>query len=173
MKKFLLILLAAASVAIVYCSKDEGIPDNPSTITLAKNWFVRVQGPVTTSNYGLFSTQTLYITEIKDTATKVQVTRQSYDTITVDDHNLLNPTLRSNIRIDVSTRTFGAGQYKNWNNTSDSLIVKEGKIIKSGAKSKSGRTVDSIYLKYAFKSAPSVDYTLKGHERTGFTEDEY
>jgi hypothetical protein len=51
--------------------------------------------------------------------------------------------------------------------------VKEGKIIKSGAKSKSGRTVDSIYLKYAFKSAPSVDYTLKGHERTGFTEDEY
>jgi hypothetical protein len=157
----------------VSCSKDEGIPDVPSTVTLAKHWFVRVQGPVTTSNYSLFSTQTLFITEIKDTATKVQVTRRSTDTITVDDHNLLSPTLRSNIRIDVATRTFGAGQYKNWNNTADSVIVKEGKIIKSGGTSRSGRTVDSIYLKYAFKSAPATDYILKGHERTGFTEDEY
>jgi hypothetical protein len=173
MKKFLLILLAAASVAIVSCSKDEGTADNPTTITLAKHWFVRVQGPVTTSNYSLFSTRTLYITEIKDTATRVQVTRQSLDTITVDDHNLLNPTLRSNIRIDVASRTFGAGQYKNWNNTADSVIVKEGKIIRDGGRSKSGRTVDSIYLKYAFKSAPATDYILKGHERTGFTEDEY
>jgi hypothetical protein len=52
------------------------------------------------------------------------------------------------------------------------VILKEGRIIRNGGRSKSGRTVDSIYLKYAFKSAPSTDYILKGHERTGFIEDE-
>jgi hypothetical protein len=172
MKKFLLIVLAATSVAIVSCGKDEGPDDNPNTITLAKNWFVRVQGPASTSNYSLFSTRTFYIVEILDTAVRAQSTRISADTISLDDHNLLTPSWRSNFRIDVKSRTFGAGEYKNWNDTLNPVILKEGKIFRDGGMSKSGRTVDSIYLKYAFKSAPSTDYILKGHERTGFIEDE-
>lgn len=172
MNKLLLVILAAVSVAMVSCSKDEGPDDNPNTITLAKNWFVRVQGPTATSNYSLFSTRTFYIVEIPDPTVLSQTTRISADTISLDDHNLLTPTWRANFRIDVATRTFGAGQYKNWNNFADSVILKEGKMIRNGGRSRSGRTVDSIYLRYAFKSAPSTDYLLKGHERTGYVEDE-
>lgn len=172
MKKFLLIVLAAASLAIISCSKDQGTADVPTTATLAKHWFVRVQGPASTSNYSLFSTRTLTIVQVIDTF-GTQAGRILADTLTLDDHNLLTPTLRANVRIDVASRTFAAGQYKNWNNTADSVILKEGRIFKEGGRSRSGNTVDSIYIKYAFKSAPATDYILKGHERTGLIADEY
>jgi len=172
MKKFLFIALAAVTIALVACSKDEGIPDNPTTLTLAKHWFVRVQGPVTTSDYSLFSTRTTYFTSTIDT-NGTQQQRRLTDTITLDDHNLLTPTLRSHVRINVATRTFGEGVYKNWNNTGNSIVIKEGKMVRLGGRSRSGTTVDSIYIRYAFQSAPAVDYVLKGHERTGLLADEY
>lgn len=172
MKRSLLIVVAALAVTIVACTKDNGTTEIVNTTTLSKHWFVRVQGPSSTSNYTLFSTRSLNIVEVVDTF-GTQQSRLLTDTMTLDDHNFLNPTLRANVRIDAPSRTFGAGQYKNWNNTSDSLIVKEGKMIKSGGRSRSGNVVDSIYIRYAFKSAPTVEYQLKGHERTGLLADEY
>jgi hypothetical protein len=172
MKKLLLLALAVIPFAIISCTKDGGINEDPTTVNLAKHWFVRVQGPVTTSNYSLFSTRTTFITEVTDTF-GTQTQRMLKDTITLDDHNLLTPSLRSNVRITVSSRTFGEGTYKNWNDTSNKFILKEGKIIRLGGKSKTGRTVDSLYIKYAFESAPGTEYILTGHERTGLQEDEY
>ena len=172
MKKFLVILLAAIPVLIISCSKDEGLADNPNTITLAKHWFVTVQNGTSSSPYALFSTRTFYKTETID-ASGNQVQRIIADTITLDDHNLLTPTLRSHVKINVMARTFGEGQYKNWNDTLNPVIIKEGRIIKEGGRSKAGRTVDSIYIKYAFSAAPLTEYTLTGHERTGLLDDEY
>lgn len=171
MKKLLLLALAAAPFAITSCTKDEGTTETPNTVNLAKHWFVRVQGPSSTSNYSLFSTRTTYLTETTDTF-GTQQQRMLADTITIDDHNLLVPTLRSNVRIAVASRTFGEGTYKNWADTSNKFILKEGKIIRLGGRSKSGITVDSIYIKYAFQSAPAVEYILSGHERTGLLQDE-
>ncbi|HEX6914871.1 MAG TPA: lipid-binding protein [Chitinophagaceae bacterium] len=170
-KKLLVMILAAASIVVVSCSKDEGLADTPNTVTLAKHWFVRVQGPASTSNYALFSTRTTYVTEVVDTF-GTQAQRMLADTITLDDHNLLSPTLRANVRISSATRTFGEGMYRNWH-SSDSLILKEGKMFRAAARSRSGNTVDSIYLRYAFKSDPTTEYILKGHERTGLLADEY
>lgn len=172
MKRFLLLFLAAASVVIVSCSKDEGIAETLTTTTLAKEWFVKVQGPTGTSNYSLFSTRTLTLVSVVDTFGNQQG-RLLKDTITLDDHNQFSPTLRAHVKIDVASRTFGAGQYKNWNNPADSVILKEGKILKDAGRSKSGAVVDSIYIKYAFKSDPSIDYLMKGHARTGLIADEY
>lgn len=172
MKKLLILVVALAPFLIISCSKDEGAADSPNTVNLAKHWFVRVQGPSSTSNYSLFSTRTTFITEVTDTF-GTQTQRMLKDTITLDDHNLLSPTLRANVRINVLARTFGEGTYKNWNDTSNKLILKEGKIIRSGGKSRTGKTVDSIYLKYSFQSAPGTDYILTGHERTGILEDEH
>lgn len=172
MKKFLFIALAVATTAMMACSKDEGIPDNPNTLTLAKHWFVRVQGPVSTSAYSLFSTRTTYYTSVIDTF-DTQQQRRLLDTLTLDDHNLLTPTLRSHVKINVATRTFGEGVYKNWNDVANSLIIKEGKMVRLGGRSRSGASVDSIYIRYAFQFAPAVDYVLTGHERTGFLADEY
>jgi hypothetical protein len=170
MKKILLLVLAIAPFVIISCTKDEGISEDPNTINLAKHWFVRVQGPSSTSNYSLFSTRTTFLTETTDTF-GTQTQRMLKDTITLDDHNLLSPTLRANITL--ASRTFGEGTYKNWNDTSNKFILKEGKIIRLGGKSKTGKTVDSIYIKYTFQSAPGTDYILTGHERTGLLEDEY
>ena len=171
MKKFLLLALAAVSLAIVSCSDDDGPPDAPDTINLAKHWFVRVQGPMGTSAYSLFSTRTTIITEVVDTLGN-QRQRISADTITLDDHNLLTPSVRAHVKINTGTRTFGEGMYRNWN-AADSVILKEGRIFRLGGRSKSGSSVDSIYLKYAFKSAPGTEYVLTGHERTGLLQDEY
>ena len=49
----------------------------------------------------------------------------------------------------------------------------EGKVITGGGMSKSGVVVDSIYLKVEFSDDPGVIYEIKGHQRTGFFEDEY
>jgi hypothetical protein len=168
--RYLLVVLAAVTVAFASCTKEETV-DNVDVLTLNKHWFVRVQGPTTTSNYSLFSTRALAIVEVIDTF-GTQQQRLLKDTMTIDDHNLITPSIRANIKVDITALTFGAGQYKNWNST-DSVIVKEGKIVRNGGKSKTGNAVDSIYIKYAFKSAPATDYLLKGHARTGLQQDEY
>ena len=172
MKKLILLALAVTPFIIISCTKDEGVTEDPNTVNLAKHWFVRVQGPSSTSNYSLFSTRTTYLTEVTDTF-GTQTQRMLKDTITLDDHNLLTPSFRSNVRITVSSRTFGEGTYKNWNDTANKFILKEGKIIRLGGKSKTGKSVDSIYLKYIFETAPGIEYILTGHERTGLLQDEY
>ncbi len=172
MKKLLFILLAAAGFAIISCSKDEGVTDNPNTLTLAKHWFVRIQGPATTSAYTTFSTRTTYYTSVIDTF-GTQQQRRLLDTITLDDNNMIRPTFRYHAKINVTTRTFGEGTYKNWNDVTNSIILKEGKMVRLGGRSRSGTAVDSIYIRYAYQSAPAVDYVLTGHERTGLLADEY
>src|SRR5688500_15116811 len=130
MKQLLLAILATTSIAMSSCSKDEGLEDNPTTLNLAKHWFVRVQARATTSNYSLFSTRTLTVVDIVDTFGS-QRERVLTDTIMLDDHNQLSPTFRSNVRINVTARTFGEGQYRNWQST-DNFILKEGKMIRNG-----------------------------------------
>lgn len=53
------------------------------------------------------------------------------------------------------------------------IKVYEGKVIPRGGRSKSGNVVDSIYLKVEFSDDPGTVYEIKGHQRTGFFEDEY
>jgi Lipid-binding putative hydrolase len=53
------------------------------------------------------------------------------------------------------------------------MKVYEGKVMPRAAKSKSGNSVDSIYLKVEFSDDPGTIYEYKGHQRTGFFEDEY
>lgn len=53
------------------------------------------------------------------------------------------------------------------------IKVIEGKVIPGGGRSKSGNTVDSIYLKLEFSEEAGTIYEIKGHQRTGFFEDEY
>lgn len=53
------------------------------------------------------------------------------------------------------------------------IKVIEGKVLPKAGKSKSGNNVDSIYLKVEFSDDPGNVYQIKGHQRTGFFEDEY
>lgn len=55
----------------------------------------------------------------------------------------------------------------------EKVKVYEGKVIPLGGRSKSGVIVDSIYLKVEFTDDPGTVYEIRGHQRTGFFEDEY
>ena len=57
--------------------------------------------------------------------------------------------------------------------TGETIEVIEGKVIPKGGHSKTGVVVDSIYLKAKFTDDPGHTWEFKGHQRTGFFEDEY
>ncbi len=54
------------------------------------------------------------------------------------------------------------------------LVIKSGKVIPEGGKSKTGVVTDSISFIVGFgDDAPGTEYTASGHRRTGFVEDDY
>ena len=57
--------------------------------------------------------------------------------------------------------------------TGETIDIIEGKVIPGGGHSKTGVVVDSIYLKAKFSDDPGHTWEFKGHQRTGFFEDEY
>ena len=61
----------------------------------------------------------------------------------------------------------------NMANTGKTIKVLEGKVLPNAGKSKSGGTVDSIYMKLEFSEEAGTIYEVAGHQRTGFFEDEY
>jgi hypothetical protein len=48
-----------------------------------------------------------------------------------------------------------------------------GKVILNGGHSKTGNVTDSIYMKVEFEDDPGTIYTIEGHARTRFAEDDY
>ena len=80
--------------------------------------------------------------------------------------------------MDVGTKTFGLS------NGADSLTnlvegydikirVTKGQVIPDGGRSKTGVQVDSIYFEVEFADDPGTIYEISGHQRTGFTADDY
>lgn len=51
--------------------------------------------------------------------------------------------------------------------------ITEGKVIPNAGHSKTGVLTDSIYLKVEFSDDPGTIYTMPGHARTRFAEDDY
>lgn len=52
--------------------------------------------------------------------------------------------------------------------------IMDGKVLPGVGHSKSGNITDSIYMKVQFQDDPdSLTYTIEGHARTRFVEDEY
>ena len=78
-------------------------------------------------------------------------------------------------KADVANMTFSANKavsvvpgYNIW------VTVTEGKILENVGKSKSGVVTDSIYMKVVFEDDPTGEtYTIRGHARTRFSEDDY
>jgi len=51
--------------------------------------------------------------------------------------------------------------------------ITEGKVIANAGHSKTGVLTDSIYFKVEFSDDPGTIYTMPGHARTRFAEDDY
>ena len=77
--------------------------------------------------------------------------------------------------VDYSTLSFKPKtSIPNLHATGETIEIIEGKVIPMGGHSKTGVVVDSIYLKAKFSD--DIDNSIwefKGHQRTGFFEDDY
>lgn len=75
---------------------------------------------------------------------------------------------------DLSNLTFKADHVKSVVPNYDITVnVTDGKIIPNAGKSKTGVVTDSIYMKVEFEDDPGKIYTISGHARTRFAEDDY
>lgn len=81
---------------------------------------------------------------------------------------------KAKLEVDYPTLSFKAmDQAPNLYHPGNTIKVYEGKVLPGAGHSKSGNQVDSIYLKLEFSDDPGSVYEIKGHQRTGFFEDEY
>ncbi len=70
--------------------------------------------------------------------------------------------------------TFAAVDSANLLDEGTTVTITEGKIVKNGAVSKGGHTVDKISFRVHYSyDDPGYDVLYEGHKRTGFLEDEY
>jgi hypothetical protein len=94
----------------------------------------------------------------------------------IDDHSNSTTKFRfkSKLSVDYSNLTFTPMPAAVNELTSGRTVkVYEGKVVPKGGQSKSGVAVDSIFLKLEFSNDPGKVYEIRGHQRTGFFEDEF
>ena len=150
--------LLIATVIIASCSKKPDV-EYTSTVNMSGEWFTRYYfdgAPITP-----FHKISTYNTSDPNSGQ-----------VWVDD--LGQWAFKSKFDVDYSALLFKAmAAAPNLEIDNESVKVIEGKVLKGLGISKQGNTVDSIYLKLEFSDDPGSVYEIKGHQRTGFFEDEY
>lgn len=149
-----LILLATS------CTKKPDI-ENTSTVKMAGEWFVNLY----TGGNPLFPKPQKIMT--------YNTADPSSGKVWVDDLNHIWP-FKAKFDVDYSTLSFKpAASILNEADGVNTIKLISGKILPNGGHSKSGVTVDSIYMKLEFSDDVGTEYEIKGNFRTGFFEDEY
>ena len=74
--------------------------------------------------------------------------------------------------VDVMALSFAGTNLTNTEST-NKIVVKNGKIVKNGGQSTSGVITDSISFEIEFSDEPGVVYKAVGTRKTGFLEDEH
>jgi hypothetical protein len=75
---------------------------------------------------------------------------------------------------DFSALTFSANESVSIVDGYDiKVTITDGKVLPGVGHSKTGNKTDSIYMKIEFEDDPGTIYTLEGHGRTRFSEDDY
>jgi len=160
MKK-LFVIIAIAAVALTSCSKKED-PGGTEAEKLANEWWAElkldgdnVYGP------GQFAHIATYNTAANT------------NEIWVDDmHGLWDFKVKA--IADLSALTFKANQAVSVIPGYDiKVTITDGKVIPNAGHSKTGNVTDSIYMKVEFEDDPGTIYTIEGHGRTRFAEDDY
>lgn len=157
------ILVVAITSLVVYtsCSKKPDVGET-AAVKMANEWWaelkhngVNVYGP------GQFAKIATYNTSANT------------NEIWVDDmHGLWDFKVKA--AADFNNLTFNANQatsvipnYNIW------VTIADGKVIPNAGHSKTGNVTDSIYMQVEFEDDPGEIYTIEGHARTRFAEDDY
>jgi hypothetical protein len=160
MKSVYKTLLCGLAFVLVFaaCSKTPAV-ENTATVKMAGEWYTRYYE-------GSAAITTMHKILSYNTADP------SANQVWVEDHDVWP--FKSKLDVDYNTLSFKAMTgATNLSISGEKIKIFEGKVIPGGGKSKSGNVVDSIYLKVEFTDDPGTTYEIRGHQRTGFFEDEY
>jgi len=153
------LLILLSGFVFTSCSEKPDI-EYTATYKMAGEWFIRFyeKGNAVTNYHKIISYNTA---------------DPNSSQIWVDDLNF--QPFKAKFEVDYANLAFkpATGVPNLVNNTGKTIKVIEGKVLPLAGKSKSGVVVDSIYMKLEFSEEPGTIYDVKGHQRTGFFEDEY
>jgi hypothetical protein len=157
MKKLAIVALAI-STAFVSCKKE--LPDVGATSAqkVANEWWVTMKDASGADLAGVFKLST-YNTSANNGDIWVDDLEHSWQ-------------FKVKAQVDYNNLTFKAANQGN-EYYPITVTINDGKVLLNAAKSKTGNTTDSIYFKVEFSDDPGSIYTISGHARTKFAEDEY
>jgi hypothetical protein len=168
MKK--LILIFAIVIFILSSCQKEKAPGGTAAVSMANEWWAQLKLDGEDVYGGFYSKIFTY-----NTAT-------NSNEIWIDDD--LESTISGNFlydfkvkaTADFNTLTFSANQavsvVPGYN---IKVNITDGKVLRGVGHSKTGNITDSIYMKVEFEDDPNPGtiYTIEGHARTRFAEDDY
>lgn len=150
--------LVVTGIVLSSCSKKPDV-EYTATYKMAGEWFVEyyLNGSAVTDYSKILTYNTADVS-----ASQIWVV----DTLTGG--------FKAKLDVDYPALSFKAmDKAPNLYHPGNTIKVYEGKVVPGAGHSKSGSLVDSIYLKLEFSDDPGSVYEIKGHQRTGFFEDEY
>lgn len=162
MKRLIVIVAGLAMVTFLSCSKK---PDTGGTATegMANEWWAELIEPDGTTNHygsGAFGHIYTYNTAANTNEIWIEDPAQLWD-------------FKIKASADFGAKTFAANNVTSVTPGYDiKVTVTEGKIIPNGGHSKTGNITDSIYMKVKFEDDART-FTIRGHARTRFSEDDY
>jgi hypothetical protein len=158
MKRLIVIIAGIAMVTISACSKKPDI-GGTSAEAVANEWWVT------------FTVNGVDVYSLGTSALATYNTAANNGDIWIDDEEHTWE-YKVKAQVDYSNLTFKA------TNSLDeyhgvTATITDGKILVNAAKSKTGNVTDSINFKVVFSDDPGTTYTVAGHARTRFSEDDY
>lgn len=158
--KQLAFIIALAALSLTSCKKELPEVGGTAAQKVANEWWVTLtQNGTDVFRYGTFKLSTY------NTAT-------NGNEIWVDDLKHSRK-FKVKAQADFSNLTFSAAQQANEYSATTKVDIQNGKVLPGAAHSKTGNVTDSIYMTVQFSDRPGETYTISGHARTQFAEDEY
>ena len=157
------LIFCIATITLVYLTSCQKKPDVGGTATqkMSNEWWVKLYDPggAEVTDFGHIATY--------------NTSANTNNQIWIDDQGEIWD-FKIKVNADPNNLTFSANQAESVvDQYNIKVTVTDGKIIENGGHSKNGVITDSIYMKIEFEDDPGTVYTLRGHARTRFAEDDY
>jgi hypothetical protein len=166
MNKILIAALIFSTAFFSSCEREKPDPGATASVNMADEWWVKlylngVQVPIGTST--TFKHFYSYNTAAND------------NTMWFDDRGTLGATkkFKAMVTADYSALTFSAANVDNIAQATKKVTITNGKVLKGVGHSKTNEKTDSIYLNVEYSDDPGKIYTVTGHARTFFIDDDY
>ena len=150
------------------CKKELPDVENTATVSLANEWWCQLKFDGDDVYGGYFSKIYTYNTAANTNEIWIDDDLES----TISGNYLWDFKVKATA--DLNNLTFSANQAVSAVPGYDIKVnITDGKVLPGLGHSKSGNVTDSIYMKVEFEDDPGNIYTIEGHARTRFVEDEY